>query len=27
LKTWVSDDGDLLIDRSEPLAQRQFVRI
>jgi nitrite reductase/ring-hydroxylating ferredoxin subunit len=27
LRTWVSDDGDLLIDRSEPLAQRQFVRI
>jgi cytochrome b6-f complex iron-sulfur subunit len=27
LKTWVSDDGDLLIDRSEPLTQKQFVRI
>src|ERR1022692_683324 len=24
LKTWVDDDGNLLIDRSEPLAQRQF---
>ena len=27
LKTWVDDDGNLLIDRSEILAQKQFVRI
>jgi len=27
LKTWVDDDGNLLIDRSEPLARKQFVRI
>src|ERR1700688_3092284 len=26
LNTWVADDGDLLIDRSEPLARKQFVR-
>ena len=26
LRTWVDSDGDLLIDRSEPLARRQFVR-
>ncbi len=27
LKTWVDDEGNLLIDRSEPLENRQFVRI
>ncbi len=27
LRTWVDDDGNLLIDRSEPLARKQFVRI
>jgi len=27
LKTWVDDDGNLQIDRSETLAQKQFVRI
>src|ERR1017187_444384 len=27
LKTWVDDDGNLLIDRSEPLTREQFVRI
>jgi cytochrome b6-f complex iron-sulfur subunit len=27
LKTGVDDDGNLLIDRSEPLAREQFVRI
>ncbi len=27
LKTWVDDNGDLLVDRSEPLEQKQFVRI
>lgn len=26
LKTWISDEGDLLIDRSEPLARKQYVR-
>jgi hypothetical protein len=26
LKAWISDDGDLLIDRSMPLDRRQFVR-
>jgi cytochrome b6-f complex iron-sulfur subunit len=26
LKTWISDDGDLLVDRSVPLDRRQFVR-
>ena len=26
LKTWLSDEGDLLVDRSEPLSQKQFVR-
>jgi len=27
LKTWLSDDGDLMVDRSSPIAPRQFVRI
>ena len=27
LKAWLDDDGKLLIDRSEPLEQKQFVRI
>ena len=27
LRTWVDNDGNLLIDRSEPLARRQFVRV
>ena len=26
LKAWLSDEGDLLVDRSEELSQRQFVR-
>ena len=26
LRAWINEDGDLLIDRSEPLAQKQFVR-
>ena len=26
LRAWVNDEGDLLIDRSEVLAQKQFVR-
>jgi len=26
LKAWISDEGDLLVDRSEPLARKQFVR-
>lgn len=26
LKAWVNEDGDLLVDRSETLAQKQFVR-
>ena len=26
LKAWVDEDGDLLIDRSETLGQKQFVR-
>jgi cytochrome b6-f complex iron-sulfur subunit len=26
LKAWISDEGDLLVDRSEPLGQKQFVR-
>jgi cytochrome b6-f complex iron-sulfur subunit len=26
LKAWLSDEGDLLVDRSAPLAQKQFVR-
>ncbi len=27
LKTWVDDEGNLLVDRSEPLPRREFVRI
>jgi cytochrome b6-f complex iron-sulfur subunit len=27
LKTWLSEDGDLMVDRSNPVAARQFVRI
>jgi cytochrome b6-f complex iron-sulfur subunit len=27
LRMWVDDGGNLLIDRSEPLARKQFVRI
>jgi cytochrome b6-f complex iron-sulfur subunit len=27
LKTWVDDDGNLMIDRSEPLERNEFVRI
>lgn len=26
LKTWINDDGDLLVDRSAPLDRKQFVR-
>jgi len=26
LKAWISDEGDLLVDRSVPLDQKQFVR-
>jgi cytochrome b6-f complex iron-sulfur subunit len=26
LRTWINDDGDLLVDRSEPLTRKQFVR-
>ena len=26
LKAWISDEGDLLVDRSETLGQKQFVR-
>jgi cytochrome b6-f complex iron-sulfur subunit len=26
LKAWISDEGDLLVDRSVPLEQKQFVR-
>jgi cytochrome b6-f complex iron-sulfur subunit len=26
LKTWLSDEGDLLVDRSSPLEQKQYVR-
>ena len=26
LKAWISDEGDLLVDRSSPLDQKQFVR-
>jgi cytochrome b6-f complex iron-sulfur subunit len=26
LKTWISDEGDLLVDRSSPLDQKQYVR-
>jgi len=27
LRMWLSDDGDLMVDRSGPMAARQFVRI
>jgi len=27
LRMWLSDDGDLMVDRSNPIAARQFVRI
>jgi cytochrome b6-f complex iron-sulfur subunit len=27
LKTWLSDEGDLMVDRSAPVAERQFVRV
>jgi len=27
LRMWLSDDGDLMVDRSSPIAARQFVRI
>jgi cytochrome b6-f complex iron-sulfur subunit len=27
LRMWLSDDGDLMVDRSAPIAARQFVRI
>jgi len=27
LRMWLSDDGDLMVDRSSPMAARQFVRI
>jgi len=26
LKAWINEDGDLLVDRSETLSQKQFVR-
>ena len=26
LKAWLNDDGDLLVDRSSPLEQKQYVR-
>jgi len=26
LKMWLSDEGDLLVDRSEELSRKQFVR-
>jgi cytochrome b6-f complex iron-sulfur subunit len=26
LKAWIDDDGDLLVDRSSPLDQKQYVR-
>ncbi len=26
-RMWLSDDGDLMVDRSSPIAARQFVRI
>ena len=26
LRAWINEDGDLLVDRSETLAQKQFVR-
>ncbi len=27
LRMWLSDEGDLMVDRSQPIAARQFVRI
>jgi cytochrome b6-f complex iron-sulfur subunit len=27
LRMWLSDEGDLMVDRSQPMAARQFVRI
>lgn len=27
LRMWLSDEGDLMVDRSSPIAARQFVRI
>ena len=27
LRMWLSDEGDLMVDRSHPMAARQFVRI
>jgi cytochrome b6-f complex iron-sulfur subunit len=27
LKTWLSDDGDLMVDRSAPVKERQLVRV
>lgn len=27
LRMWVSDDGDLMVDRSQPLSARQMVRV
>ena len=27
LRMWLNDDGDLMVDRSAPIAARQFVRI
>jgi len=27
LRMWLSDDGDLMVDRSSPIVARQFVRI
>jgi len=27
LRMWLNDDGDLMVDRSNPIAARQFVRI
>jgi cytochrome b6-f complex iron-sulfur subunit len=27
LRMWLSDDGDLMVDRSSPMTARQFVRI
>lgn len=27
LRMWLSDDGDLMIDRSSPIAGRQYVRV
>jgi Rieske Fe-S protein len=27
LRTWLSDDGDLMVDRSAPLSSRQFVKV